>query len=92
MGFFSNVTLKRKIWLSRGLINLGTDPSPLAQEDKRVENKLRHIWFIQRWNGGISVFTFFKNRYSTYTIEHSASSQTIIPHFIVSVNTRQGRN
>jgi hypothetical protein len=47
--------VKRRIRLSRGIVTLGTDPSPPAQDDR-----LNHTFFIQCWKGVISVFTLKK--------------------------------
>jgi hypothetical protein len=47
--------VKRRIRLSRGIVTLGTDPSPQAQDDR-----LNHTFFIQCRKGAISVFTLKK--------------------------------
>jgi hypothetical protein len=38
------------------MLALGTDPSPLAQDDNLVENACRHTLFVQCLNGGVDVF------------------------------------
>ena len=47
--------MKRRISHSRVIFSLGTDPSPLAQDDRLVEDYLRHKVFLPLLNGEISV-------------------------------------
>jgi hypothetical protein len=43
----------RRIWLSRGIVTLGTDPSPLAQDDPLVGGFCHHGLFGQCLKGEI---------------------------------------
>ncbi len=45
---------KRRISQCRLSFNLGTDPSPLAQDDIRIEDELRHKVFVPCLNGDSS--------------------------------------
>ena len=66
--------VKRRIRLSRGIVTLGTDPSPPAQDDR-----LNHTGFVQGLNGEIAVYASQQTHSWPQTIENSFST----PRYLV---------